>query len=284
MLKYTILYKNGKTWNGKAEHVDELNFSAEDIVHITVKNYAGYSVLYPCRGWKKRHIIQIDLDGHRNVFNVRTPNPKSVTKKQKAFDQAYLEWTMEHFAKYDNCPSVKEYKKWLWEQKLANSSKFTSPVSPGDTIGYWASDSNELKWVTIKPDELIIKSAYDKDVALKDKDGFIPWAGGECPVQHNIKVDLKFRDGEQSSRKLHAGIYYWRHLGNGSDIVAYKVVEEAKINFPSGATISFSRDGGIMEGIYSAWQTTDLSYPPKPPIKTTYTFWLGATGEIVDDK
>lgn len=253
MFKYTILYKNGKTWNGKAEHIDKLNFSTEDIVHITVK---------------------------------KTPNPKSVTKKQKAFDKAYLDWTMEHFAKYDNCPSVKEYKKWLWEQKLANSSKFTSPVSPGDTIGYWASDSNELKWVTIKPDELIIKSAYDKDVALKDKDGFIPWNGGEMPVPKGTMVHVKYRDGSEAivTAGLHSNNYgfkqvegirsatQWSHVHFAGDIVAYKVYEEAGVYAKLQQDVDNLKKSHSFFNVYNA------------PIKSTYTFWLGANGEIVDDK
>ena len=260
-------------------------------MHITVKNSRGYTVLYPAHGprydKKSLRIEQVHLTRHTSVPKVRTPNPNSKTKKQKAFDQAYLEWTMEHFAKYDNCPSVKEYKKWLWEQKLANSSKFTSPVSPGDTIGYWASDSNELKWVTIKPDELIIKSAYDKDVALKDKDGFIPWNGGEMPVPMGAVVHVKLRSGKEvictagyhpsskQFKRLSDNWLYandWSHDNEPGDIVAYRVHEEDDVYTKLQQDVDNLKKSHSFFNVYNS------------PIKTTYTFWLGANGEIVDDK
>lgn len=250
MLKYTILYKNGKTWNGRVSHVNDIDvLSDKDIIHATVISGDNVRLIYPSRNYGCVVTANLYLNDHNhraNKVKKRTPNPNSKTKKQKAFDQAYADWLKTSSNSSCADGSIKAYKKWLWEQKNEKTVKV-------------------------------------------DKDGFIPWNGGEMPVPGNVVVDLKFRGGGVTREPAGASHYYWKHDGDGSDIVAYKVIEEntsseGKIKFPSGATISFSTDGGIMEGVYSAWTTVNLSCSPKPPIKTTYTFWLGANGEIVDDK
>lgn len=148
MLKYTILYKNGKTWNGKANNLADVPVH-NDAVLLVAKNSAG-SIIYMIGQYGGWSSVPTTFRRAKR----RTPNPNSKTKKQKAFDQAYLEWTMEHFAKYDNCPSVKEYKKWLWEQK-------------------------------------------NEKVVKVDKDGFIPWNGGEMPVPKGAMVHVKLRSGKE---------------------------------------------------------------------------------------
>lgn len=223
MLKYTILYKNGKTWNGKANNLADVPVH-NDAVLLVAKNSAG-SIIYMIGQYGGWSSVPTTFRRAKR----RTPNPNSKTKKQKAFDQAYLEWTMEHFAKYDNCPSVKEYKKWLWEQK-------------------------------------------NEKVVKVDKDGFIPWNGGEMPVAGNVVVDLKFRDGGIPSKPRAAQHYYWKHGGDRSDIVAYKVVEEGGIYTKLQQDVDNLKKSHSFFNVYNA------------PIKSTYTFWLGANGEIVDDK
>lgn len=55
-----------------------------------------------------------------------------------------------------------------------------------------------------------------------DADGWIDWAGGECPVEEGTLVDVKQRDNwvdEGSS----AGNWQWKHFGNHTDIIAYRL-------------------------------------------------------------
>ena len=244
MFKYTILYKNGKTWNGKANHVNDIDvLSDKDIIHATVVSGNNVRLIYPSRSCGFVVTTNLYLNDHNhkaNKVSKRTPNPTSKTKKQGAFDKAYADWVFVQRGVVDI--SIKAYKRWLWEQKK------TTP----------------------------------------DKDGFIPWNGGEMPVKHNIKVDLRFRDGEHNSSKSDAGVYYWKHNGSRSDIVAYKVYEdpkvqeeqpepsEFKIKYSNGDTFSFSTAGGVLAAAarMNQWMK---------PIKTTYTFWLGADGSIFDE-
>ena len=66
-------------------------------------------------------------------------------------------------------------------------------------------------------------------------DGWIPWAGGKCPVPNGTVVDVKYRD-EYVGRGLpanesvdaaedDAGPAYWRADGMSNDIIAYRVVK-----------------------------------------------------------
>ena len=65
-------------------------------------------------------------------------------------------------------------------------------------------------------------------------DGWIPWNGGDCPVEVGTRVDAKFRDGEKAYNVL-AGDYAedpdsrsatdWSHIESDYDIVAYRVVK-----------------------------------------------------------
>ena len=54
-------------------------------------------------------------------------------------------------------------------------------------------------------------------------DDWIEWAGGDCPVDSGVTLDVRFRDGE---------VVYgaecrwsWQHNGVESDIIAYRVVK-----------------------------------------------------------
>ncbi|RTL05413.1 hypothetical protein EKK58_08025 [Candidatus Dependentiae bacterium] len=259
-----------------------------DAVLLVAKNSAG-SIIYMIGQYGGWSSVPTTFRRAKR----RTPNPNSKTKKQKAFDQAYLEWTMEHFAKYDNCPSVKEYKKWLWEQK-------------------------------------------NEKVVKVDKDGFIPWNGGEMPVPKGAMVHVKLRSGKEvictagyhpsskqfkrlSDNRLYAND--WSHDNEPGDIVAYKVYEDPKVveeklnpltpeitritgsscdPYPTiqvkagdhstpkiGSTRLMEIHGEVRECRFLGIEGLDEKWwvmLNKAPVKTTYTFWLGVNGEIVDDK
>ena len=55
------------------------------------------------------------------------------------------------------------------------------------------------------------------------EDGWIPWAGGECPVERRAVVRVKAKNGEIDTDKAH--FYDWWHTGSSFDIVAYRVVK-----------------------------------------------------------
>lgn len=64
--------------------------------------------------------------------------------------------------------------------------------------------------------------------------GFIPWEGGECPVDAGTRVEVRFRDPEilSSGNTRVAASFDWSHIYSGgqvgaSDIIAYRIVGEA---------------------------------------------------------
>lgn len=69
----------------------------------------------------------------------------------------------------------------------------------------------------------------------KQDDGWIPWNGGECPVDPETRVFYQLRAENISTIKRHARDYpeshsyaanfRWTHEDSVSDIVAYKVVK-----------------------------------------------------------
>lgn len=61
-------------------------------------------------------------------------------------------------------------------------------------------------------------------------DGWIPWEGGECPVDLDTPVHIRLRDGSSSldGDPLQAREWYWSAgLGDGT-IAAYLIVGEPK--------------------------------------------------------
>lgn len=57
-------------------------------------------------------------------------------------------------------------------------------------------------------------------------DGWIEWAGGECPVGQNQGVDVKLRGGYGDHFYGNPASYFeWSHNGLGLDIIAYRVVK-----------------------------------------------------------
>ena len=63
-----------------------------------------------------------------------------------------------------------------------------------------------------------------------DEDGWIPWSGGECPLDLLTQVDVRYRNGGElmgiGSTCL-AGAYDWSHDERDYDIIAYRIVKES---------------------------------------------------------
>ncbi len=112
----------------------------------------------------------------------------------------------------------------------------------GWKIEYLASSNN--KWYPSEHPEFAKNLAYR---VVPDEDGWLPWYGGECPVDPGTVVETRVGYCVGKSRK--AGDYIW-----GSSITAYRVIEEKadpyaelkaaakdptkqiKYTFPDGAT------------------------------------------------
>lgn len=65
--------------------------------------------------------------------------------------------------------------------------------------------------------------------ALAASDGWIQWAGGECPADGDAIVEVKFRNpSPYQYNNDRAGDFDWLHTGSSSDIIAYRLHQPTK--------------------------------------------------------
>jgi len=66
-------------------------------------------------------------------------------------------------------------------------------------------------------------------------DGWIEWAGGECPVHPDTRIEYRLRDGTVAT--LAARHLQWGHKGAAYDIVRYRIVRPPLDFHTTGAPI-----------------------------------------------
>lgn len=59
-----------------------------------------------------------------------------------------------------------------------------------------------------------------------ENEEWIEWEGGECPVDPDTRVDIKFNNGK-TNNALTAEFWVWEHLGFDApyDIIAYRIID-----------------------------------------------------------
>lgn len=102
-------------------------------------------------------------------------------------------------------------------------------------------------------------------------DGWIDWAGGECPVDPCTLVEVELRDRVKDTRL--AGEYWWTHGGDhspGGDIVRYRVVKQPEApEAPTTQTVMVSFtfpadiDRGTVEGYVQNIVRTAVNGTPR---------------------
>lgn len=73
--------------------------------------------------------------------------------------------------------------------------------------------------------ERIAKMEASQDQKEVDADGWITWNGDghDCPIPENLKIEARFANGDINNGE--AGQYRWCHVGNGYDLIAYRIVK-----------------------------------------------------------
>ena len=121
--------------------------------------------------------------------------------------------------------------------------------------GTWKYSSNWHDWLEIEgglpclaidhATAIITRDQYEAALAASqapasDADGWIEWAGGECPVDGDALVDVKHWSGEEYFNQPAKTYGDWSHIGEKGDIIAYRLhqPEDAdKIVGPGGGYI-----------------------------------------------
>lgn len=75
-------------------------------------------------------------------------------------------------------------------------------------------------------DKGVTKSQYDS--ALAASEGWIEWHGGECPVDSDAIVEVKYRKpNPYQFNNDRAGDFTWSHDGFDGDIIAYRLHDQS---------------------------------------------------------
>lgn len=109
-------------------------------------------------------------------------------------------------------------------------------IAKCDEDGFWFLDSSRtggFEVDTLASDyttAIITREQYESALAAKN-DGWIEWAGGECPVEEGALVDVKYRDGDEFPDALGVpalsgngtGSAFWERDDYNNDIIAYRL-------------------------------------------------------------
>lgn len=126
---------------------------------------------------------------------------------------------------------------------------------------------------TVAKDQFIAKVTRDQyeaalaaSKAVVGHNGWIDWHGGECPVDSDAIVEVKFR----KPCPLHfsndrAGDFVWSHHGSNGDIIAYRLVNKHELEI---ACIDVQRDAVKSNDAQLEADLNDCIGQPQEDIKT----------------
>ena len=100
---------------------------------------------------------------------------------------------------------------------------FRSPTTYNDTV----LNSEDEEWEKSDAKAAIARAEAALAEPQPDADGWIPWAGGECPEAEEVLVEVRLRSGAEcinQEAKMGAD-WLWDHDGGPGDIIAYRVVK-----------------------------------------------------------
>lgn len=126
------------------------------------------------------------------------------------------------------------------------------------------SHRSEYAYTPISRDQYEAALAASK--AVVGHNGWIDWHGGECPVDSDAIVEVKYREPSP----LHfnndrAGDFAWSHDGNSGDIIAYRLVHPHEFKT---AGIDVQRDAVKSNDAQLEADLNDCIGQPQEDIKT----------------
>lgn len=89
--------------------------------------------------------------------------------------------------------------------------------------------SKELRPYQVLTEHYTSHASAGKTASADDADGWIEWAGGECPVDGDAIIEVKYRNPSPLNfNHDRAGDFSWLHHGFDSDIIAYRLQQPTK--------------------------------------------------------
>lgn len=81
-------------------------------------------------------------------------------------------------------------------------------------------------WLEVVVTKKQYEAALAASKAVVGHNGWIQWAGGECPVDSDAIVEVKYRipkPYQYNNYNDRAGDFDWEHIGSNADIIAYRL-------------------------------------------------------------
>lgn len=89
--------------------------------------------------------------------------------------------------------------------------------------------SKELRPYQVSTGHYTSDAGAGKTASAADADGWIEWAGGDCPVDSDAIVEVKCRwHNQHQYNNDRGGDFYWAHTGSNADIIAYRLQQPTK--------------------------------------------------------
>lgn len=109
-------------------------------------------------------------------------------------------------------------------------------------------------------------AASKEPLKFSGEDGWILWQGGECPVDSDAIVEVKYRKpNPYQFNNDRAGDFTWSHDGFDGDIIAYRIVNPHEAQ-PAGIVVP--RDTAILNDAQLEADLNDCIGQPQEDIKT----------------
>jgi hypothetical protein len=82
---------------------------------------------------------------------------------------------------------------------------------------------------TSRHTDIKLTGHYFRLIRISDKNPWLPWFGGDCPVPPNCNVDVYLRDTSLKYPQSLAGMLMWLHVDYAfeNDIITYRLAESA---------------------------------------------------------
>lgn len=147
-----------------------------------------------------------------------------------------------------------------WNVSIITRDKYESALAA----------SKELRHYQVSTEHYTADTGAGKTASASDADGWIEWAGGECPVDSDAIVEVKYRKPSPLNFNHEiAGDFSWLHHGFDSDIIAYRLqqpqeaeqnesCDEADLNDCIGQAVPVPARWPLLADIHAAGIKIDL--------------------------
>ena len=113
-----------------------------------------------------------------------------------------------------------------------------SAIPANDDVSESARDASRTFWrnhgsisdiIAYRIHNLGVDHRAQYEAGIEASDDWIEWHGGDCPVDSDAIVEVKFRWHDQHQyNNDRAGDFYWSHTGSNADIIAYRLQQPTK--------------------------------------------------------